>query len=83
MFYHLQNLFWGFCPGGFWLGGFCRGVYVQGFLSWYLNFIKQGKLLSMIQQIKIWSYFTFWRPVIENVFKHNYTKVWNYKIQKG
>ena len=39
-----------------------------------INFIKQGKLLSMIPQIKIRSYLTFWLPVIENVFKHNYTK---------
>ena len=30
MFYHLQNLFWGFLSGGFWLGVFCRGAYVRG-----------------------------------------------------
>ena len=35
MFYHLQNLFWGFLSGGFlaWgflSGGVCRGVYVRG-----------------------------------------------------
>ena len=37
MFYHLQNLFWGFCWGiyvqGVLLGGLCPGSFVQGFLS--------------------------------------------------
>ena len=47
-----------------------------------INFIKQDKLLSMIPQIKISSYFTFWRPVIENVFKHNYTKFEIIKFKK-
>ena len=30
MFYHLQNLFWGFLAWGVLSGGFCRGVYVRG-----------------------------------------------------
>ena len=30
MFYHLQNLFWGFLSGGFWLGGFLSGVFMSG-----------------------------------------------------
>ena len=47
-----------------------------------INFIKQGKLLSMIPQIKILSYFTFWRPVMDNVFKNNYTMFEIIKFKK-
>ena len=31
MFYHLQNLFWGFWLGGFLSGGLLSGVYLRGF----------------------------------------------------
>ena len=62
MFYHLQNLF----LGVFGFGGFCWGVYVQGFLSgvfcpdttgplWFLSYKQQSLAYSNMCYL-LWSH---------------------------